>query len=171
MSMFPTPFTGSGGNDPNRSWREKPSPDGTWPTSLRYGFVLTIVAAILMLVTGMVMLTHGEIRGEDAPLDVIASYESNLRIVAIGNIVLALLLTAAASYLRRGSVVGRRWLGVGLFISAFLNIAGFIVSVVGLASIVIVVLVAFAGMFAFRPAANEFVRETTWDRVRRDTQE
>lgn len=171
MSMFPTPFTGGGGNDPNRSWKEEQNPDGTWPKSLRYGFVLSLVSAILMLVTGLVMLTHGEIQGDGAPLDVIAAYEKNLRFVAVGNIVVALLLTVAASYLRRGSLVGRRWFGVLLFAGAFLNLAGFIVSVVGLASIVVVVLLAFAGMFAFRPAANHFVSEKTWERRRSETQE
>lgn len=170
MSMFPTPFSGSGAPDPNRSWKEPQPADGSWPKSLRNGFVFAILTAILMLLTALVMLTSGPMPIQDAPLDVTATYRSNYRIVAWGNIVFALALTVAATSLRRGSAAGRRWFAGLLFVTAFLNIVGFIVSVVGLAGIVIVALAAFAGLFAFRPAANEFIREKTWERRRAETQ-
>ena len=163
--MFPTPFSGSG-SDPNRAWKKESVSDGTWPKSLRCGFVTTIVAAVLMIVTALFVLSQGELAGADVPLDVAAAHASNRRVVAFGNIALALAMTVSASYLRRGSRAGRRWLAVFLFAAAFLNIAGFIVAVTGFAAIVIVALAAFAGLFCFRPAANEFIRECTWRRIK-----
>lgn len=156
MTMFPTPFTG-GSNDPNRQWRDERSPDGTWPKALRYGVVLTLVAAVLMLVSGLFILQYANL--DDAPLDIAQTFQTNKWVVGIGNIVLALFMTVAASYLRRGSRVARRWLSVLLFLAGGLNLAGFVVSVAGLAAIVIIAFVAFAAMFLYRPAANEFIRE------------
>ncbi|AKK10273.1 hypothetical protein [Corynebacterium uterequi] len=163
MSMFPTPVTG--GDDPNRRWRDT-TPDGVRPQSLVAGYVLALAGAVLMVVSSLVMFSVGFVGG-DAPLEVIDSFERNQRIVAVGNLVLAAVVVWSASATTRGRKAARRVLGAAIFSGVFLNLLGFIVTVSGLAAIVIVALLAFAAVAVTRPSANKYIRYCEDQRLRR----
>lgn len=150
--MFPTIV--SDPNDPNRRYRG--AVGDTWPRNLQIAFYLICGAAVLMLVTAMMLLSQG-FPGDPANESLCASYMTNLRAVSIGNIVLALLLVSAASYFRHGNRIARRCAAGFVALSCFLNVAAFMVQLTSWASMVIVILLAFSMLFAFRPDANAFV--------------
>lgn len=151
--MFPTMV--SDPNDPNRRHTAPVGP--TWPTALRVAYWLSMAAAVLMVLTALLMLNAGVPEALDA--QVAASFRTNMRIVAVANIVLALCLTASASYFERGSRAARRWAGLFVGLAVFVNFAGFYVQVASWASIAIVVILGVAMFALFRPAANAFVDE------------
>lgn len=155
--MHPTMI--SDPNDRNRRYTGEVGP--TWPTSLKWGNWLLLAAAALMLATGLVLLRSGV--PDTVDVDVVGTYRSNLRIVAFGNMLLAVCLVGAASQFERGSKVARRWSAGFVLLTIFLNFAGFFVEVSGWVSFVIVVLVSLAMFAAFRPAANAYVDEKSGD--------
>ncbi|MCP1388045.1 hypothetical protein M5J20_07550 [Corynebacterium sp. TA-R-1] len=155
--MFPTMVADP--NDRNRRYTDGPAE--AWPESLRIGYWLVLLAAIVMLLTSMLMFKVG-VPAEIDP-DLRGSFTSNMRIVAVGNIVLALALAAFASYFERGSKNARRWASGMIGLTIFLNFAGFYVGVSGWSAFVIVVLLGLAVFFMFRPAANAFVDHRSGD--------
>ena len=160
--MFPTMVA-----DPNdRNRRHTDAAEETWPTPLKVAYWLVVAAAVLMLVTavdlfGTVLL--GRHLPPDLDIDVTRSLLLNTRIVAVGNTVLALGLAACAAFFERGSKRARRVASVLVMLTAFVNLAGFFVHAVGFVAFAIVVLLAFAGFFMFRPAANAFVDHRSGD--------
>ncbi|QYH20332.1 hypothetical protein JKI95_05490 [Corynebacterium aquatimens] len=155
--MFPTMVADR--NDPNRRYTGGPSE--AWPGSLRIGYWLVLIAAVMMLLTGMLMLSAGA--PEEIDAETLKQFTTNMRIVAVGNIVLGLGLTALASYFERGSKQARRWASGLIGLTIFLNFAGFYVGVSGWATFAIVVLLGLAVFFMFRPAANSFVDHRSGD--------
>ncbi len=165
-NMFPTMVSDPG----DRNRRFTGTVGETWPRTLRLGYYLCLIAAVLMLVIGFLSLANGVperlpdawmIEGADAEL--VDRFVFNLRIFAWGNIIFAIALTSAAAYFRKGSKTARRWAGVCIGATIFLNLAGFFVGVAGWASFVVVILLVFALFFMFRPDANAFVDEKSGD--------
>lgn len=156
-NMYPTMI--SDPNDKNRRFDGKVGE--TAPASLKWAYWLLIAAAVLMLATGLILLKAG-VPADIAP-DVRDNFRTNLRIVASGNMVLGVCLTAAASFFERGSKPARRWAAGFVLLTIFLNFAGFFVGVIGWVAFVIVVLVSFGMFAAFRPAANAYVAEKSGD--------
>lgn len=155
--MFPTMVADP--NDPNRRYR---GPVGEeWPASLRIGYWLLLLAAVLMLVNSFLMLRAGVPTGLDPEIS--RTVVMNYRVVAWGNIILALCLTACAAYFERGSKTSRRVASVVVLLTIFLNFAGFFVGIAGFGAFVIVALLGFGVFFIFRPAANAFVDERSGD--------
>lgn len=147
-------------NDPNRRRRKETLPeDGTWPRSLRWGYVLVVVACVAMLVHGALMLSLGYVGDPAATPERQQWFMTNMRIVAWWNIGAGLTMSLFAAQLRTGSRMSRRVLTVLIALTMFINMAGFIILVSGLASVAITVLLAFALLFMYRPVANEFIRE------------
>lgn len=160
--MFPTMVA-----DPNdRNRRHTDAATETWPTPLKVAYWLVVAAAVLMLVTAVDLFATvflGTYLPPDLDTDVTRSLLLNTRIVAVGNIVLALGLAACAAFFERGSKRARRVASVLVMLTAFVNLAGFFVHAVGFVAFAIVVLLAFAGFFMFRPAANAFVDHRSGD--------
>ena len=155
--MFPTMVA-----DPNdRNRRFSGEVGDTWPSPLRTAYWFFVAAAVMMLVTGVMLLTTKF--PPDLDPDLLKTVKLNTRLVAVGNIILALCLTACAAYFEKGSKRARRWASGFIFLTIFLNFAGFFVGVVGLVSIVIVGLLAFGAFFMFRPAANAFMDHKSGD--------
>lgn len=155
--MFPTLV--SDPNDRNRRFTGEVGE--TWPDALRRGYVLCLISAVLMLVIGFALIAAGTPeRIDDAVRD---PFSRNLRLVAWGNIVLALVLASAAAYFPKGSKTARRVAGATIGLTVFLNLAGFVVGVAGWASFVVVIVLVIALFFMFRPAANAFVDERSGD--------
>lgn len=152
--MYPTMV--SDPNDPNRRYRGAAGDE--WPRNLQLGFYLVCAAAVLMLVTAMFLLFMGYPGNPDNE-SLRKSYMLNMRITAYGNILLALLLAACASYFRLGSRTARRLAAGAVALTCFLNVAAFVLQLTSWVSIVIVALLAFAMLFAFRPDSNAFVEK------------
>ncbi|WKD56785.1 hypothetical protein CAPI_01035 [Corynebacterium capitovis DSM 44611] len=159
--MFPT-MVGDP-NDPNRRY-SAPSGD-QWPRSLRTAYWLVVAAAALMLVTAMMLLTTGFPQGADQSFRY--AYMVNMRVVAWGDVLLALGLGGTASYFERGSRVARRWAAAFVAVGIFLNAAAFALQVAGWSVLVIVVLLSVAALCMFRPAANAFIdsKHSLWKGV------
>lgn len=114
-----------------------------------------------MLVSSFLMLRAGA--PAELEQDVAMSFRRNMRIVAAGNIILALCLTACAAFFERGSKRARRSASLFIFLAIFLNFAGFFVGVAGWVVFAIVALLAVGAFFIFRPSANAFVDERSGD--------
>lgn len=150
--MFPTIV--SHPDDANRRYSGQAGDE--WPRNLQIAFYLICAAAVIMLLTSMLLIAQGAPAGVDEAVR--ERLTTNLRIVAFGNIILGVLLVSAASFFRHGSRKARRWAAIGTALALFLNLAAFWVQVVtALAAMAIAVLLAFAMLFAFRPDANAFV--------------
>ncbi|MBG6122453.1 hypothetical protein [Corynebacterium aquatimens] len=154
--MFPT-FVADP-NDPNRRPVIELGED--WPANLRTSFYLACSASVVMLVVGMVLLSKGFPGDPADPAleEVRRFYMTNMRITALGNMVLALGLTSVASYFRRGSRLARN-IAAGLAaLAIFLNVAAVLFRVTALAlSMLIVVLLAFSLLFLFRRDSNAYI--------------
>lgn len=155
--MFPTIVGGS--DDPNRRY----AADAQWagegvPPALRTSFWLVMAAALLMLVSGMMLLSTGFPAGADEQFR--AAFMRNMRVTAYGNMILALGLVVSATQFPKAIKGARLW-AAGLIAGAiFLNLVAFIIKVTSWASFGIVVLLTFAVFFMFRPAANQFMERT-----------
>ncbi|MBA4505171.1 hypothetical protein ACUY28_03345 [Corynebacterium sanguinis] len=150
--MFPTMVGGT--NDPNRR-PARPYTGEEWPPALRTSYWLIIAAAVLMLVTGMVLLTAGFPEAGDEQFR--EAFMRNTRVTALGNIVLALCMVVAAAQFPKGLKGARGWACGFIAVAIFINLAAFVIQVTSWASFAIVVALTFAVFFMFRPAANQFV--------------
>ncbi|OFT32838.1 hypothetical protein HMPREF3171_00055 [Corynebacterium sp. HMSC08F01] len=164
--MFPTMV--SDPNDKNRRYSGEATEQ--WPRPLRTAYYLVVASAVLMIVIGLMTLAKGVpdrlpdtwmIEGADEAL--IERFRFNLRILAWGNIALAILLSMSAAYFHKGSKTARRIAAASIGATVFLNVAGFFIGVAGWASIVVVVLLVAALFGMFRPAANVFVDTRSGD--------
>ena len=160
--MFPTLVA-----DPNdRNRRHTDAVGETWPTPLKVAYWLVVAAAVLMLVTAVDLFATvflGTYVPPNLDTDVTKSLLLNTRIVAVGNIALALGLAVCAAFFERGSKRARRFASVLVMLAVFINLAGFFVHAVGFVAFAIVILLAFAGFFMFRSAANAFVDHRSGD--------
>ncbi|MDH4657418.1 hypothetical protein ACX3U9_10490 [Corynebacterium pyruviciproducens] len=130
-----------------------------YPISLTVSFFLFIGTAILMMFAGLVLATSGY-QGE---LDVDPSFRAavvrNQRIVAVFNIVIALVVAVLASQLRRGSTMSRRWLAVVVLVAVIGNLLAFVVKAGGFVLGIIPVLLAFAALLMYTQESNAYVEK------------
>lgn len=152
-SMFPS-FS-SHPDDLNRRYNE-PSTGEDWPRSLQIGFWLIVAGAIMMLLTAMLMIATG-FPGDPADTEMRDAYMRNMWFMSIFNILVGLVMGGAASYLRMGSKNARRIVAVCIALACFFNAAAFALRVGALSMMVVVVLLALAALFIFRPAANAYI--------------
>ena len=151
--MVPSP------DDPNRGPRRTSSAagSGTWPGALKWGYYVSVAAAILMVVTGLVGLAHDHGADPGVSAEVVDAFHRNVRFIGVYNIIAGLTVAALAAQLRSGGRISRRIL-VGVFaLSIFFNIAAFAIQVSGLAAVVICVLLGVAAVMIFRPGANAYI--------------
>lgn len=150
--MFPSMI--SHPDDANRRSTGQAGDD--WPRALQIGFYLLCAAAVLMLLTSMLLLSQGFPAGTDESLR--GYFMTNMRITAFGNIILGVLLVSAAAFFRQGSRSARRWAGAFIGLSLFLNLAAFLTKILSpWAAMLIVILLAFGLFFTFRPDSNAYV--------------
>ena len=148
-------------DDPNRGPRRTPSAAGsdTWPAPLKWGYYVSVAAAILMVVTGMVGLANNHGASPEASAEVIAAFHRNMRFIGVYNIIAGLTVAALAAQLKSGDRVFRRVLAGVFALSIFFNIAAFAIQVSGLAAVVICVLLGVAAVMIFRPDANAYMAQ------------
>ncbi|MHA2787981.1 hypothetical protein ACXZ66_02365 [Corynebacterium sp. S7] len=152
-SMFPS-FSAHP-DDRNRRY-EEPKVGDDWPRALQIGFWLIVVGAILMVLSALLMISAG-FPGDPADTEMRDAYMRNMWFLSVFNIVAALIMGGAAPYLRQGSKKARRILAVCIALACFFNVAGFALRVGGLVMMVIVVILAFAALFIFRPTSNAYI--------------
>lgn len=152
MSMFPV-------GRPRENYEAKLPADGSWPMSMRIGYWLSVVGAILMLVTALIVLGDRSQPGPNVTQEQIDFVTSNTRFYGIGNAVLAVAIGLLAPQLKNGGKFSRRWLAGVIGLACFLNVAGILAQVVGPAAMVIVFVLAFAALHTFKPESNAFVRK------------
>lgn len=153
-SMFPSLYRSP--DDPNRRARGGGDTD-TWPNALRWGYYLCVASAMVMVLSGLVMLTDGYRGDPDADRELIAAFLRNVRFLGFFNIIAGLAIAVLAAQLKRGGKLSRRWLAGVIGLSLFFNVASFAIQVGGLGLVLIVVLLALSALFIFRPSANEFI--------------
>lgn len=154
MSMFPNPLGRE--YDPGHSTGEPGLAGGPAPRPMRWGFGLAVGAAVVMLVTGLVLLTSVGTARTEVPAEVVGTYIMNQRIVAWGNLAGGLVLAALSPQLLKGRYRG--WWSGAAVASIVVNALGLFVRVAGPASLVIIALLAFAALFVYRPVCNRFIR-------------
>lgn len=155
--MFPT-FVADP-NDRNRRFHEKVGP--TWPASLRAAYYVALAGAVLLLLTGMLMLTSGAPKDADAQFA--QAFTTNMRIVAGLDILLGLAIAGCAAFFERGAKRARRVFAAAVAVAAFVNMAGFFIGVAGWAAFAVTLILVAALFLAFRPAANAYVDERSGD--------
>lgn len=160
-SMFPgmTPHP----DDLNRSHRRTPAEPGTVPGSLRWGYYVTVAAAILMVATGLIGLASGHVPDPEASAEVIAAFHRNVRFIGVYNIIAGLTVAALAAQLKSGGKISRRVLAGVFALTIFFNIAAFAIQVGGLAMAAVCVLLGVAAVMIFRPDANAYIARMSSD--------
>ncbi|AWB83290.1 hypothetical protein [Corynebacterium liangguodongii] len=149
--MFPTMVAGEG--DPNRRPGTAGADQGA-PGELRAAYWLAVVAAVLMLVTGMVLLSVGFPEG--AAEEARAAFMRNMRVAAFGNIALAIGLAVSAPLVSARVRGARAWASVCIAGAIFLNVAAFFMRVTSWASFAVVIVLTLSLFFMFRPAVNAY---------------
>lgn len=133
---------------------------GGAPKSLRFAYWVLVIAAIIMLVSGMIGMFGDSGAEEVAASKQIADYLSrNRNFVAISNIVCALVMALCAPQLPHGSKWSRRIITIAIAFSLFVNIAAMALGVGGLGLVAIPVVLAVALLLLYRPDSNQFMRE------------
>lgn len=155
--MFPGMYASP--DDPNRRPRRTTAgqDDGTWPTSLRWGYYLSVAAAVFMVFTGLVVLTQDYAGDPDAPAEVISAFRRNVRFIGAFNIIGGLVVAALAAQLKSGGRISRRIMAAVFALAVFFNVVAFAIQVGGFAMLIIVGLVAGAAVMVFRPDANRYM--------------
>lgn len=151
MSMFPSPLGRE--YNPGHSTGE---PVAATPRPMRWGFFLAVTAAVVMLVTGFVLLGAVGTARTEVPAEVVGTYVMNQRIVAWGNIAAGLAVAALSPQLLHGRLRG--WWAGFTVAAIVINALGLFVRVAGPASLVIIALLAFAAVLVYRPVCNRFIR-------------
>lgn len=155
--MFPT-FVADP-NDRNRRFHGQVGP--TWPASLRAAYYVALAGAVLLLLTGMLMLTSGA--PKDANAEFAQAFTTNMRIVAGLDILLGLAIAGCAAFFERGAKRARRVFAAAVAVAVFVNMAGFFIGVAGWAAFAVTLVLVAALFLAFRPAANAYVDERSGD--------
>ena len=100
-SMFPSMYRSP--DDPHRRNTGRAGGDGdsgTWPSALRWGYYLCVASAILMILSGLVMLTDGYQGNQNIDQILIDAFVRNVRFVAIFNIIAGLAIAVLAAQLK-----------------------------------------------------------------------
>lgn len=156
--MFPGMYTSP--DDPNRGPRKVAAgEDGdTWPTPLRWGYYLSVAGAILMVFTGLVVLTQDFHGDAGASAEVIEAFRRNIRFLGSFNIIAGLVIAALAAQLKVGGRISRRVMAVVFALAVFFNIVAFAIQVGGFSMLLIVVLLGAAAVMLFRPESNRHIQ-------------
>ena len=118
-----------------------------WPRPLQWAYWVLVVAAVIMLVSGMVGIFGGGGEQMDPSDSRVAEYvRSNRLFVAVFNIIGAIILALFSAQLANGSKWARRF-----------NIAALALGISGLGLLVIAVTLLIAVVLLFRPQSNRFI--------------
>lgn len=129
-----------------------------WPRPLQWAYWVLVVAAVIMLVSGMVGIFGGGGEQMEPSDSRIAEYvRSNRLFVSVFNIIGAILLALFSAQLANGSKWARRIISVVIAIALFFNIAALALGIGGLGLLIIAVTLLIAVVLLFRPQSNRFI--------------
>lgn len=158
-SMFPSAASGDG--DRNRSvryWR----PGEPVPTAVRVAFVLLIVCAIGLLLSGMLMWTADPPETADPDRQrAVDAVATALRWVGSAQIVGAVVLSVTVPGLLRGDARRRLILLVTAILVILVSLGSWVIGVGGVMQPVLALLLAVAALAMYRPAVKTFFGQRT----------
>lgn len=143
-------------DDPNRRPRVSSGDPSNLPRPLAWGYYLCVVAAVIMVLAGLIMLTSGYSGDGGVSQEIIDAYLRNVNFIGIFNIIAGLLIAALAAQLKTGGKVSRRVLAGVIGLALFFNIAAFAIQVGGFSHVVIVLLLIIALLMMFRADSNRY---------------
>ena len=130
----------------------------TWPHPLRWAYWVLVVAAVIMLVSGMVgIFGGGGVQVEPSDSRIAEYVRSNRLFVSAFNIIGAIILALFSAQLATGSKWARRIISVVIAITLFFNIAALARGIGGLGLLFIAVTLLIAVVLLFRPQSNRFI--------------
>lgn len=130
------------------------------PGPLRWSHRLSLAAAVIMILSGLVALTQGDAGDPNATAEVLEAFRRNLRFLGIFNIVAGLLIAGLAPLLLAGRRYARRIMAPLLGVAIFMNTAGFAIQVAGGGMVLIVLLLAVVLVLMFRRSSGSFIAQT-----------
>lgn len=156
-SMFPSLYRNGDGKDPNRKVNRWQPGDPT-PTGVKYGSILFLVVAVLMVFTGILHLTASwdrePINAEEA--EIMRFVQNNVRILGVINVVLGLVIAFLSNGVRNGYRPKRRWILWVSALAAFFMLAGWVADFTGPAPALWALLLAVAALMVFRPNSDPY---------------
>lgn len=129
-----------------------------WPKELRWAYWAFVVAAVIMVVSGLAGFFY---QADNLPADVAGFLNSNRLFLSWSNIIGAVIIAVFAPQLSRPMKHARSVLAAVVGLSCFFNIAAIAIGVGGLSLIGIVVALLAGTYLMYRPVPNEYVRENT----------
>ncbi len=154
---MPSMFPSMGHHDDDLNRRSTGGEEGEWPKALRWGYYLAVAAAVLLILSGLVMGSEGYTGDPGVDQELIDAFLRNVRFLGGYNIVAGLVLAALAAQLKKGGKLSRRWLTGVIALTLFFNVAALAIQVGGFGLGLIVVLLALVALLIFRPSANRYV--------------
>ncbi|WP_080794422.1 hypothetical protein [Corynebacterium pacaense] len=152
--MFPTPATG--GDDLNRRQRPTAEGDGL-PTSLKAAFWLLLGTSVLLVLSGLVLLTSGYTGDDSASAEYREQVINNQKFIGGINAFAGIVVAALTSQVPRGGKNVRRLLLAIIVLLLLVNLLAFVVRMGGFALAVIGVLLALGALLLYRPAASDHI--------------
>ena len=150
-----------GPRDYNRAARNSSANQNfdAWPRPLRWAYWVLVVSAVLMLVSGMVVIFgSGEPQVEPSNAQVAEYLHSNRLFVAVTNIIGAILLALFAAQLAGGSKWARRIITAVIAFALFTNIAALALGIGGLGLLIIPIALIIALALVFQPQSTRFIK-------------
>ena len=150
-----------GPRDYNRAARNSSANQNfdAWPRPLRWAYWVLVVSAVLMLVSGMVVIFgSGEPQVEPSNAQVAEYLHSNRLFVAVTNIIGAILLALFAAQLAGGSKWSRRIITAVIAFALFTNIAALALGIGGLGLLIIPIALIIALALLFQPQSTRFIK-------------
>ncbi|KQB87308.1 hypothetical protein [Corynebacterium lowii] len=124
------------------------------PGALRVAYWLSVAGAVLMLLSAFIALS-------DISQATEGSVRVNLGVVGGTNLVAGVLVASFAAHLSKPGKPGlraRRIVAAAITASIAVSVLGLITQAVGVAILLHVIVLAFAALAMFRPAASDFLR-------------
>lgn len=154
-SMFPssTPHP----DDINRRYRPSQRDLTGVPRSITWGRGLLVATAILMVFSGLLLVTATPPEHLEVDPEAVRTVRRNLVFVGVVDLVAGIMVALLSPQLRRGSRSSRRWLLGVIVLAALVNLLSFVVLREPLSLALITALLMVSGVVMFQPSATAYV--------------
>lgn len=144
-------------NDLNRQYRPSQRDLTEVPRTISWSYWLLVVIAILMVVTGLILVTTQPPANVDATAESIQAVRRNLVFVGAVNLIGGILIAALAPQLRKGSRKSRRWLLGVIVVAALANLLSFVIMREPFSLALITAMLMISGVVIFQPSATGYI--------------
>lgn len=143
--------------DLNRQYRPSQRDLMGVPRTISWGYWLLVIIAILMVVTGLILMTTQPPANVAADTAMVQSVRRNLVFVGAFNLVAGILIAALAPQLRKGGKTSRRWLLGVIVVSALANLLSFVIMREPFSLALITAMLMIGGLVIFQPSATGYM--------------